>query len=126
MSQNVAVEKDSFIALALASGTSVTAAAEQAGVDRKTVQRRLADPAFRRMVAEYRSELIASALGRTADNMTRAAETLAAMLDAESPALRIRAARALMTLGMRLRDSVDLNDRMREVEEELARKLGVG
>jgi hypothetical protein len=113
-----------MIALALAAGTSVSAAAEQAGVDRKTVQRRLADPAFRRQVAVYRSELIASALGRTADNMARAADTLAGMLDSPSEPIRIRAARALMSLGLRLRDSVDVDDRIRDLELELARNQG--
>ena len=122
MSQNVPPEKDVALALALASGLSASAAADQAGLDRRTVTRKLADPAFRRQVAEFRGELIATALGRLADNMTRAADTVAALLDAPEPGLRIRAARTLFSFGLRLRDSVDLGDRVRDLEAELARR----
>lgn len=128
MSQNVAAQKKSqlaHLAMALASGVSITDAAEQAGVCRKTVQRALARPAFRRLVARYRNELIAAALGKMADSMTRAADAIAGLLDEQDPAIRLRAARALVSLGQRLRDSVDVSDRINEIELELARKKGV-
>jgi hypothetical protein len=125
MSPNVPPEKDVILALALASGLPVGAAAEQAGVDRRTVSRKLADPAFRRQVAEFRGELIATALGRLADNMTRAADAVAALLDAPEPGLRLRAARTLFSFGLRLRDSVDVGDRVRDLEAELARRQEV-
>jgi hypothetical protein len=112
MSQIVRPENDSLVAVALASGLSLNAAAEQAGVCRKTVERRLADPAFRREVAEFRGQLIAAALGRLADNMTRAADAVAALLDDPDPRLRLRAARTLFNSGLRLRN----------LEAELARR----
>ncbi|MFL5342539.1 MAG: hypothetical protein ACJ8F7_20525 [Gemmataceae bacterium] len=110
--------------MAVATGTTLDAAAEQGGVCRRTMERRLADAEFRRLVANLRAELIARALGRMADNMTRAADALVAILDDADPRLRLRAARALLTLGPRLRDSVDVSDRIRDVEEELAQKQG--
>jgi hypothetical protein len=122
MSQNVTLEKDSFLALALASGTSISDAAHQAGIDRRTVYRKLENPAFARQVAEFRDRLIGTALGRVADAMTRGADVLAQMLDSPQDHIRIRAARALISLGLRLRDSVDLTARMREVEHELGRR----
>jgi hypothetical protein len=125
MSPNVGPEKDPLLALALASGVSTAAAADQTGISQRTVERRLADPAFRRQVAEFRGQLIATALGRLADNMTRAADAVAALLDAPDPGLRLRAARALFSFGLRLRDSVDLGDRVRELEAELARQQEV-
>jgi hypothetical protein len=125
MSQNVPPQKKSLLAMALASGISITDAAEQAGVCRKTVQRYLAKPAFRRLVARYRNELISTALGRMADGMTRAADAIAGLLDEKDPAIRLRAARAMVTLGQRLRDSVDVTDRIHEIERELARKKGL-
>ena len=72
-----------------------------------------------------RDELIGQALGRLADNMTLASDEIAALLKAENPALRLRAARAMLTFGLRLRDSVDLTERMRQVELELATKGAV-
>jgi hypothetical protein len=124
MSQNVAPVKKSLLALALASGTSVPDAATQFGVSRRTVERALAKPAFRRQVARLRGELIAGALGCMADNMTRAADRIARLLDSADEAVSLRAARTLLSLGIRLRDSVDVTDRIQEIESELARKQG--
>jgi transposase-like protein len=125
MSQNVPEKKVSRLALVLAAGTTITAAAEEFGVSRKTVQRQLAKPAFRRLVAELRCQLFAAALGRIAENMTRASDSLVSLLEVNDPALRLRAARAILSLGIRLRDSVDVSDRLNEMEAELARKQGV-
>jgi hypothetical protein len=124
MSGFVRPEKDSTLAMALASGESVGVAAEQAGVTDRTVRRKLATPEFRRHVAELRAELMSRALDRMTNNMTRAADVLAGLLDEQNPAMRLRAARSLLTLGLRLRDSIDLNDRIRDLEDELARKTG--
>jgi hypothetical protein len=126
MSQNVPPEKRTLLALALASGTPVGIAAEQTGVSRKTVARYLAKPAFRRLVARLRGDMLATALGRMTENMTRAADTVAALLDAPEPHIRLRAARALMSFGLKFRESVDVTDRIRDLEGELARKQGVG
>jgi hypothetical protein len=51
--------------------------------------------------------------------MTRAADTVAALLDAEQPQIRLRAARALLTLGLRLHDSVEVSARMEAIEQAL-------
>jgi hypothetical protein len=88
MSQNVPPAKRTL----LAAGTPVGAAAEQAGVSRRTVERCLARPAFRRLVARFRGDMLATALGRLTDNMTRAADAVAALLDAPEPHIRLRAA----------------------------------
>src|SRR5205814_1019551 len=125
MSRPVASEKDVNLALALASGAGTAAAAAKAGVSQRTVQRRLGSPDFRQLVADLRADLIARALGRLADNMTRAADALAGLLDDPDGRVRLRSARAVLTLGVRLRDSVDLTDRVRELEQEVARKQEV-
>lgn len=124
MQQIATTEKDSLLAIAIASGTSISDVAAQADIDRSTVYRKLENPEFKRLVAEYRDRLIATALGRIADNMTRGADVLAQMLDCPKEHLRMRAARQLISLGLRMRDSVDLTTRMREVEVELARRQG--
>jgi hypothetical protein len=125
MSASVTPEKKMALALALASGMSVPAAAEQAQVCERTVRRRLANPAFRRLVARLRNQMLEAALGRMAENMTRAADKVARLLDSADEAVALRAARTLMSLGLRLRDSVELADRIHEIERELARKKGV-
>jgi hypothetical protein len=125
MTRNVGKEKRSLLALALASGTSIKDAAEQAGISRRTVERCLARPAFRQLVARLRGEMVATALGRMTDNMTRAADAVAGLLDTPEPHLRLRAARTLMSLGLRFRESVDTADRIHDLERELARRRGI-
>lgn len=124
MQQIATPEKDSLLALAIASGKSITEVAEQAQIERSTIYRKLENPGFHRLVCEFRDKLIATALGRIADSMTRAADALTQLLDSPEPHIRIRAARSLFAFGIRLRDSVDLTARMRELETELARKQG--
>jgi hypothetical protein len=126
MSPNVSLEKDVSLAIALASGKKVQQAADDAGVCRKTVQRKLAKPAFRRKVARLRQQFVGAALGRMADNMAGAADQLVELMTHQDPRLRLRAARTLIVMGLKLRDSVDLNDRIHDVEQELARKNGAG
>ena len=124
MTQFDTENKDVLLAAALASGLSASAAARKMELSLSTVQRRTADPEFRRLVSDLRGEMLSSALGRMTDNLTRAADTVAGLLDAEDPAIRLRAARAMFTLGLRLHDAVDLTGRIRDLEEELAQKQG--
>ena len=113
-----------MLAATIASGVSASAAARQLDLSLSTVQRRMGDPDFRKLVSNLRQEVMTAALGRMTDSMTRAVDAVAALLDAENPMVRLRAARTLMTLGLRWRDSVDIADRIQELEQELARKQG--
>jgi hypothetical protein len=122
MSQNVPFKKNLELAMALAGGCTATAAAERFGISRKTVQRKLAKPAFRRIVWNLRQQMVAAAVGRMADHMTLAADALVKLLDSEDPAVRLRACRAILGLGLRLRDSVDVEERLCLLEEETARR----
>ena len=117
-------KKDVALALALASGVNAAVAAEKAGFSRRTAYRKLADPAFRQRVAEMRADFIAQAVGRLAHNMTRAADDLVAMLDSADERVRLRVIRALLTLGHRLHDAVDLELRIRNLEHDAARQQG--
>jgi hypothetical protein len=108
--------------MAIASGASASSAAREMELSLSTVQRRMNDPEFRQLVAELRREMLTSALGRMSHNMTRAADTVAALLDAEEPHIRLRAARALMTLGLKLHDSLELSERIEALEEEVEQR----
>ncbi len=124
MSQNVPEEKNSELALILASGVTITSAAEQTQVCRKTVQRKLADPEFRKLVSDLRRQMFTDALGRMAEHATRAADALGTLVDGDDPALRLRAARAVLSLGLRLNDAVDVSERMDELERQFALRQG--
>jgi HEAT repeat protein len=60
--------------------------------------------------------MLAQALGRIADGMSEAATTLRKLLKAKSESVRLSACRALLELGVKLRESVELEERFVELE----------
>jgi hypothetical protein len=110
---------DEALALALAGGQTLRAAAEAAKIAERTATRRMADPAFRRRVTELRGDMVQRSLGRMAEGMSEAADVLRQLLAARSESVRLGAARSLLELGVRLRESVELEQRMRDLEEHM-------
>ena len=109
--------KHVLLALAIASGASTAEAAARLNCSVRTVKRRRAAPEFRQLVADLRAQTLEQALGCLTDHMTRAAQKVAALMDDPDPALQLRAARTLLTLGLRIHDAVDLTERVRKLEE---------
>jgi hypothetical protein len=110
---------DEALALALARGQTSRDAAASAGVAERTAYRRRADGAFRRRVVELRAEMVAMALGKMADSMTDAAGTLRQLLNPESESVRLGACRAILELGVKLREAVDHEERLQALETKL-------
>jgi hypothetical protein len=111
---------DEALALAVATGQTLRDAAAANGIGERTATRRMADPAFRRRVAELRADMVARSLGRLADGMADAADTLRALLRAEGESVHLGAARALLELGTKLRESVELEERLAALEAALS------
>jgi hypothetical protein len=107
---------DQAIVVALAAGRTVQAAARVAGVGETTIYRRLRDTEFRRRVAESRAEFASRALGNLAAAATAAVRTLRQLLKADSEAVRLSAARSILELGAKLRESVELEQRIAALE----------
>jgi hypothetical protein len=107
---------DEALALALASGQTLRLAAEAAGIGERTAARRWADAEFRRRVSVLRGDLVGRALGRMADGMSAAADVLRQLLAAESESVRLGAARSLLELGVKLREAVEMEERLAAVE----------
>jgi HEAT repeat protein len=114
---------DVALATAVAAGQTLRAAAEAASVSERTAARRSADPEFQRRVADLRHDMVGRCLGRMADAMAEAADVLRALLAAESESVRLGAARALLELGMRVRDAVEVDRRLRDLEDLAAAQL---
>jgi hypothetical protein len=115
---------DVALLVALAGGRTVREAARAAGIGERTATRRLADPAFRRRLAELRAEMVEQALGRAAKAMSAAADTLRKLLQAQRESVRLGAARALLELTPRLRESVELEQRLLALEAKMAAGKG--
>jgi hypothetical protein len=108
---------DSGLALALAAGWTVTEAAKAAQISERTAHRRLEDHTFRRLVAEFRRQMVDAAVGKLANTSARAVKTLSNLLTAESESVRLGAARSILELGAKLRESGELEQRMCELEK---------
>jgi hypothetical protein len=103
--------------LALACGASVEAAAKQCGLAERTVYRRLEDPGFRARLQDVRSDMVRRAAGMLTAAASQAVGTLLALQkDSAPPAVRLGAARAVLEIGIKVREMAELEARMAELE----------
>ncbi len=110
---------DCELITALASGTPVKEAAQTAGVGERTVYRRLKDADFRSRVQEARKAMFEQALGAVASAGVSAAQKLNALLNANSENVQLGAARSVLELGSRLRENIELEERLSALEQLL-------
>jgi hypothetical protein len=112
---------DAALITALASGATVARAAEQAGVSERTVWRRLQADDFRARLDMARQQSIQMAVDYLGKASSAAALTLADLLAAtHPPSARLGAARAILELGVKLRESQELEERLAALEAALA------
>jgi hypothetical protein len=111
--------KQEAVALLLASGRSEDEAAERARCGSRTIRKWLhGQPAFPRRVAALRAAMTSQALGRLTAAMSRAADTLDTLASsAESETVRLGAARSVIELAVRLRETVELEERVAALEQ---------
>ncbi len=107
---------DDLLAVTLAAGKTVGESAQAAGVSPRTVDRRLQDPEFRKRLSRLRGEMVSRALGKLTDTTAAAADALKCLLSADSETVRLGAAKAILELGLKIRESVELEDRLRALE----------
>jgi hypothetical protein len=107
--------------LALACGATVDAAARQCGLSDRTVYRRLQDPEFQKRLERLRADMIQRSAGMLTAAAGEAVRTLLSLQkDATPAAVRLGAARAILEIGIKLRQMVEIEQRLAEVEEMLA------
>jgi hypothetical protein len=107
--------------LALACGATVDAAARQCGLSDRTVYRRLQDPEFQKRLEGLRADMIQRSAGMLTAAAGEAVRTLLSLQkDATPAAVRLGAARAILEIGIKLRQMVEIEQRLVEVEEMLA------
>ena len=109
---------DDVLAAAVAACQTLRDASKVARVGERTAARRWAEPDFQRKVVALRAAMVERALGRLSDAMCEAAEQLRELLGARSEAVRLGAARSPLELGVKLRESVELERRLSELEAQ--------
>ena len=112
-------KEDEALVLALACGASVEAAARKCKLHERTVYRRLEDPTFRAKVQEARGEMVKRSAGLLTAAAGEAVRTLLALQkDSTPPAVRLGAARAVLELGIKVRELADLESRIAALEQQ--------
>ena len=112
---------DDRLVIELAAGRSIPDAARAVGCSEKTIDRRLADPAFRLRIEQARRETFDAAAARLASVATAAVDALAQlMVSADTDAARVSAARAVLTLALPWRGAVEVETQLAELREQVA------
>jgi hypothetical protein len=111
---------DESLLMALACGATVDNAARQAGISKRTAYRRLADPAFGRRLQQMRGDMVSRTSGTLTAAAGEAVRTLLELLkNTTSPSVRLGAARAVLEIGMKVREMAELEERLTELEGRL-------
>jgi hypothetical protein len=114
-------EAEQVLLMALACGATIENAAAKAGVGKSTVNRRLDDPVFTRRLQEMKSAMVARTASMLTAAATEAVKTLLELQNPNSPAaVRLNAAKAIIELGSKLRETCELQDRISALEQQLA------
>jgi hypothetical protein len=100
----------------LARVESIVRDARRTGFSERTVRRRLEDVEFNEMVRQTRLEMVERAASRMAGAMEESVLTLRHLLTAESETVRLGAARSVIEIGTKLRESVEFEDRLNDLE----------
>jgi uncharacterized membrane-anchored protein YjiN (DUF445 family) len=80
---------------------------------------------LRRRVAEVRRDLVDDAIARRAEGMRAAIDSLVALAtSAQSEAARVSASRAVVELGLRLREDEEFELRLAQLEEAASQRNG--
>jgi hypothetical protein len=106
----------------LASATTWKAGCKAAGVGTSTVRRWMDEPTFAHVLREAEAALYLEGLRRVQRAAGSAADTLRKLLGSKVEAIRLRAAEMLLSLGMKTRDALELEERLAAIE----RKFGAG
>jgi hypothetical protein len=107
---------------ALAFGATVEQAARKAGIGERTAYRRLAEPAFRARLDEIRRETMKRTSGMLSGAALGAVKTLVDLQqDVSVPAaVRRGAARDVLEMNVKYRDSAEIEQRVAALEDRLA------
>ncbi len=117
------IANENAVILSLACGATVEATARQHQVSERTLYRKLGDAKFRARVAEVRSEMVKRATAMLSAASSDAVRTLVHLQRETMPAaVRLGAARAVLEIGLKLRDMVELEARLQELEDVVAKR----
>ena len=120
MAQRGRRNADEALLLAKASGATIESAALKAGISQSTAYRRLTEADFRQRLQQVRADMVQRTAGALTAAAQEAVRTLLALQRDDAPAaVRLGAARAVLEIGVKLRESADLEGRIATLETQL-------
>lgn len=106
------------MALAVATGSSVKAAAQEAGCSARQGYRYSSQPEFRTRVSELRAEITSGAVGVLTTGASTAAATLVELLDvSQEPSIRLQACKAILATVAPITELGELRQRLDLIEK---------
>jgi hypothetical protein len=112
--------KQERLALYLASGKGIKAAAEEVKISERSAHRWLHHPGYRYLISELRGRMLDEAVGQLAKSTNQAVETLVTLLESDRENIRLRAALGIVDSMIRLREHIDFEQRILSLETSRA------
>jgi hypothetical protein len=109
--------KQERLALLLAGGKGIKAAAQEIGVGERTAHHWLEDDRFRAYASTLRGRLLDEAVGRLSGAAVAAVDVLHGLLADPSGTVRLRAALGIIDALVKVREHAELGDRVARLEE---------
>ena len=108
---------DEALLRALACGATVENAARASGISTRTAHRRLKEEAFQKQLRDLRAEMVQRTAGMLTASGMEASKTLVSLLDPTVPAtVRRGAAQTILELGLKLRETAEMEERIAALE----------
>jgi hypothetical protein len=108
------------LALQVAIGRTVAAAARDLEVDPKTAQHWARQPDFKNLVTRHRDSIINRTVGKLVRYSTKAIETMGKLLDSPNESVRLSAARCLMDKLIEVETHAAQSRQLSAMQEQLA------
>lgn len=114
-------QTDDALVLHLAFGHSIEEAARLAGVSRATAFRRMQNPKFRERINKARSENLERAYSNLSSGSVEASIVLRTLVSSKNEKIKLAATQAMLSLGLKMRESVDLARQLAELKAQVER-----
>ncbi len=111
---------DEALLLALACGGTVENAARSAGTSARTAHRRLQEPGFQQRLRAMRCDMVQRTAGMLTAASLESVKTLLALQEgSQPPNVRLGAARAIVELGLKVREMTEVHERLAVLEGKM-------
>ncbi|MDB5309096.1 MAG: hypothetical protein JWO38_3298, partial [Gemmataceae bacterium] len=117
---------DEVLIRSLARGDTIPDAARVAQVSERTVFRRLANPTFRDRLSATQAAALSPPYGMLTTGLTDACFQLTQLVRHPNPHVGFKAAKAVVDLTLKMRDQVEVEDRVTALERIVKHKARFG